>query len=356
MRHEVQRAKEAEAQGAKDQEAQRAKELARRGAIDSWEKGLLADSMLTQDAGWYTDNGKYRQVVELVFGEWKKGQEGVCQGGWKAVEAQPRGAVGGEGGQGAESAAGGEGRQGQAPHAETCVEGEGTAGSGAMEDGGRHEVAALHSKFSQDPAWERKGKFAGVDAFDAGIERQVRRNRESQHSSQWSVVWEGGGAADVQQIHFAAEQCCLFLSWSQDLTEGMSRQVGKMDVNVNKAMAAEHTMSEDSEVEFFAENTKLWTTPSKEWLFVMGMGGGVSANGELVEGERPEDEVLAEGRNATSLTQLMGLVQARSSELTMAELVALRLYTGPMVSTTPPHCIVASEEGAGGWSFGSKGR
>ena len=121
--------------------------------------------------------------------------------------------------------------------------------------------------------------------------------------------------------------------------------MGKMDVNVSKAMAAEHTMSEDSEDAFVAPNTGQSTTPLQEWLFLVGMGGCVTANGEIVEGGRPENEVLAKGRNAKSLEHLTGLVQARESELTMAELVALRLYTGPMVSTTPPHCIVIYEEG-----------
>ena len=120
-----------------------------------------------------------------------------------------------------------------------------------------------------------------------------------------------------------------------------------MDVNVSKAMAAEHTMSQDSGEVFVAPNTGQATTPSQEWLFVVGMGGGVSASGEIVEGRRPENEVLAKERNAKSLTHLKGMIEARESELTMAELVALRLYTGPMVRTTPPHCIVAFEEGAG---------
>jgi hypothetical protein len=133
------------------------------------------------------------------------------------------------------------------------------------------------------------------------------------------------------------------------LTERVRWQVGKMDVNVSKAMAAEHTMSQDSEEAFVAPNTGLSTTPFKEWLFVVGTGGCVSEAGEIVEGERRENEVLAEGRNAKSLEHLKGLIEARESELTMVELVALRLYTGPMVSTTPLHCIVDSGEGAGGW-------
>ncbi|KAJ1485785.1 hypothetical protein T484DRAFT_2393332 [Baffinella frigidus] len=103
-----------------------------------------------------------------------------------------------------------------------------------------------------------------------------------------------------------------------------------MDVNVSKAMAAEHTMSEDSEEAFEAPNTQLSTTPLQEWRFVLGMGGHVSANGEIVEGGRPTNEVLFKGRNAKSLEHLKGLIEAREAELTMAELVALRLYTGPM--------------------------
>jgi len=65
-----------------------------------------------------------------------------------------------------------------------------------------------------------------------------------------------------------------------------------MDVNVSKAMAAEHTMSEDSAEAFFAPNTKLSTTPLQEWLFVVGVGGCVSADGGIVEGGRPGNEVL----------------------------------------------------------------
>jgi hypothetical protein len=61
------------------------------------------------------------------------------------------------------------------PQEGTSVEVKGMAGSGAMADGVLDDVAALHSKFFQDPNFKgRKGKFAGVDGFDAGIESQVR--------------------------------------------------------------------------------------------------------------------------------------------------------------------------------------
>jgi hypothetical protein len=116
-------------------------------------------------------------------------------------------------------------------------------------------------------------------------------------------------------------------------------QVGKMDVNVSKAMFAEHTMSEDSTEEFFAPNTQLSTTPLEEWRFVVGIDGGVNAAGEIVEGGRPGNEALVEGRNAHSLKHLVGLKEAVEAKLTLAELVALRLYTGPMVWTSPHPCL-----------------
>ncbi|KAJ1463726.1 expressed protein, partial [Baffinella frigidus] len=103
-----------------------------------------------------------------------------------------------------------------------------------------------------------------------------------------------------------------------------------MDVNVSKAMFAEHTMSEDSTEEFVAPNTQVSTTPLAEWRFVLGIDGDVNAAGEIVEGGRPGNEALVEGRNAHSLKHLVGLKEAVEAKLTLAELVALRLYTGPM--------------------------
>ena len=95
-------------------------------------------------------------------------------------------------------------------------------------------------------------------------------------------------------------------------------------------------MSEDSDVEFFASNTKLRTTPRPEWFFVVGTGGSVDDTGDLVEGgTRDSTASQVEGRNAHSIKHLMSSKQAKEAKLTSAELVALRLYTGPMVGTFP---------------------
>ena len=161
---------------------------ARRGAIDAWEKRLLANRIMTQDAGWYTDNGKYRRAVTLLFQEWEKGREEVSLEAQKAVEATPPCDVEGKGGQGAASAAASGGGQGQVLHAKVSGVDEGSA---ATEDGALQDVAALHAKFFQDPNFQgRKGKFAGVDAFDAGIERQVHPRRRP-HPSLCSGVCAG---------------------------------------------------------------------------------------------------------------------------------------------------------------------
>jgi hypothetical protein len=113
-----------------------------------------------------------------------------------------------------------------------------------------------------------------------------------------------------------------------------------MDVKAFKAMMAEHIMSEDSEAQFFAQNTQLWTTPGQEWHFVVGIGAYVDDAGALFEGgTRDAKASQVKGRNAHPLEHLMSSKQAQDAKLTLAELVALRLYTGPMVGTLQPHIL-----------------
>ena len=114
-----------------------------------------------------------------------------------------------------------------------------------------------------------------------------------------------------------------------------------MDVRASTAMMAEHTMSEDSDVEFHASNTQLWTTPRQEWQFVVGIGGRVDDGGTLFEGSsRDEKASQVKGRNAHPLEHLMSSKQAQDAKLTLAELVALRLYTGPMVGALQPQILL----------------
>ena len=114
-----------------------------------------------------------------------------------------------------------------------------------------------------------------------------------------------------------------------------------MDVKAATAMMAEHTMSEDSDVEFYASNTQLLTTSRQEWQFVVGIGGNVDDTGTLFEGgTRDAKASQVKGRNAHPLKHLMSGKQAQDAKLTLAELVALRLYTGPMVKTLQPQILL----------------
>ena len=100
-------------------------------------------------------------------------------------------------------------------------------------------------------------------------------------------------------------------------------------------------MSGDSEAVFLAPNTQLWTTPGQEWQFVVGIGGYVDDGGTLFEGStRDEKASQVQGRNAHPLEHLMSSKQAQDAKLTLAELVALRLYTGPMVGTFQPQILL----------------
>ena len=172
-------------------EAQREGQLgAWRGAIDAWEQGLLANLMLNQDAGWYTDNGKYRQVVALVFNEWLSGRDKVRLPGGMVVEKQTH--AGGEK-KGAVSAMG------------ISAEGGVRGISREVAEVAGNEVAALHSKFFQDPK-TFKGTFGGVDAFDAGIERQVRPGKATP-TSVLCGLREASTMVDVCGAAFSHQFC-----------------------------------------------------------------------------------------------------------------------------------------------------
>jgi len=162
----------------------------RRGAIDAWEQGLLANLMLRQDAGWYTDNSKYRQAVKLVFEAWLSGRDKVHRPGGIVVEKQTH--------------AGGE-EKGEVSAAGTSADGWLRGLFREVAEVAGNEVAALHSKFFQDPQ-TFKGTFGGVDAFDAGIERQVRPGVATPKSV-LCVLREASALVDLCGVSFCHQLC-----------------------------------------------------------------------------------------------------------------------------------------------------
>ena len=146
------------------------------------------------------------------------------------------------------------------------------------------EVSALHSKFTQDPNFKGvRGKFAADELFAAGI-------------------------------------------------DGI---VGPLDVQYIRAMYNEHCLNAEASKQFTAWNAghEIKTTPEREWLFVVGRDGLDKSSWTFdVERAEPvvEEGMMVEGRNAEKLAALLRSPEVERSQVTVAEVVALRLYTGPM--------------------------
>ena len=150
--------------------------------------------------------------------------------------------------------------------------------------GSTSEVSALHSKFTQDPNFKGvRGKFAADELFAAGI-------------------------------------------------DGI---VGPLDVQYIRAMFNEHCLNAEASKQFTAWNAghEIKTTPEREWLFVVGRDGLDKSSWTFdVERAEPvvEEGMMVEGRNAEKLAALLRSPEVERSDVTDAEIVALRLYTGPM--------------------------
>ena len=150
--------------------------------------------------------------------------------------------------------------------------------------GSNSEVSALHSKFTQDPNFKGvRGKFAADELFAAGI-------------------------------------------------DGI---VGPLDVQYIRAMFNEHCLNAEASKQFTAWNAghEIKTTPEREWLFVVGRDGLDKSSWTFdVERAEPvvEEGMMVEGRNAEKLAALLRSPEVERSHVTVAEVVALRLYTGPM--------------------------
>ena len=150
--------------------------------------------------------------------------------------------------------------------------------------GSTSEVSALHSKFTQDPNFKGvRGKFAADELFAAGI-------------------------------------------------DGI---VGPLDVQYIRAMYNEHSLNAEASKQFTAWNAghEIKTTPEREWLFVVGRDGLDKSSWTFdVERAEPvvEEGMMVEGRNAEKLAALLRSPEVERSKVTVAEVVALRLYTGPM--------------------------
>jgi hypothetical protein len=151
--------------------------------------------------------------------------------------------------------------------------------------GSTSEVSALHSKFTQDPNFKGfRGKFGADELFAAGIDGIV-------------------GPMDVQYIRAMYNEHCLVSGASQSFTT------------------------------FEGLGCPMETTPTREWLFVVGSAGLDRKTWTFdIAGAEPvvEEGMMVPGRNAKKLSALLHSPKAKRASLSAAEVVALRLYTGPM--------------------------
>jgi len=151
--------------------------------------------------------------------------------------------------------------------------------------GSTSEVSALHSKFTQDPNFKGvRGKFAADELFAAGIDGIV-------------------GPLDVQYIRAMYNEHCLVSGASQSFTT------------------------------FEGLGCPMETTPEREWLFVVGSAGLDRKTWTFdIAGAEPvvEQGMMVQGRNAKKLAALLDSPKAKRAALSAAEVVALRLWSGPM--------------------------
>jgi hypothetical protein len=92
-------------------------------------------------------------------------------------------------------------------------------------------------------------------------------------------------------------------------------------------MYCEHCLKAGCDYEFETSNYHIKTTASREWSIVVN-------NGTLGPSE------AGHGRKVPTLGELELLPMSIKANLCIAEIIALVLYTGPMVSCVLRYCIV----------------
>ena len=165
-------------------------------------------------------------------------------------------------------------------------------------------------------------------------------------------------AGSSAQVSSSSEVSVLHSKYTQDpnfkgvhgkfgsgrlFVDGLNSIVGPMDVLYVRAMFNEHCVSADADLGFTAWNAghTIKTTPREEWLFVVGKKGLNVRCWTLIPAQSVPLVLreLESGRNAKRLADLLDTLEARAAKLSAAEVVALRLYTGPTILSPPPLCL-----------------
>jgi hypothetical protein len=121
-----------------------------------------------------------------------------------------------------------------------------------------------------------------------------------------------------------------------DFLIGLSGRIGDPFLEFEKAMKAEHCDKEDSKTLFETRNYGIRTCAHDEWQIVV--QGNSSDSHTAPDASAPP--VKADMRNGRSIPNIEDLLQddvTTAASLTRAEVIAVVLYTGPMVSDTYTH-------------------
>ncbi len=96
--------------------------------------------------------------------------------------------------------------------------------------------------------------------------------------------------------------------------------------NILAAMEMEHCRKADSRIQFTTPNYNITTTPEKEF--------------ELVKDAEKAKAVSQGARRVLFYEDLLKIEVVKRAGLTVPEIIALQLYTGPMV-LSPQRCVLS---------------
>jgi hypothetical protein len=108
-----------------------------------------------------------------------------------------------------------------------------------------------------------------------------------------------------------------------EFVEGLETKIGLPNPRVFEGMEQEHMERADSRDEFTAWNYGLTTTPHVEWEYVVFPDPNTIYCGEATAEN-------SHGRTRQTVAELMAKDKIVAAQLSREELIALRLYTGPM--------------------------
>lgn len=175
--------------------------------------------------------------------------------------------------------------------------------------------------------------LALADSLRAQVTKDNEAAAVKQHREWVQQMQEQGGVGQDDVFVLAHMDASYYEA-------GLEALIGPPDTQVWQGMVKEHLSRKDSDVEFFARNYGTTTTPRVEWHFVTNPEAGLSACGISAwpSETRNMDAAGATPRTPRSLEdldpdwkQVNGRLRTVGvGPLLKEELVALRLYLGPM--------------------------